>query len=55
MNLEAMASSIAHEVRQPLSAIVTNGYAGLRFLARKPPNIEEVRSAINNMVATVIV
>ena len=51
MNLEAMASSIAHEVRQPLSAIVTNGYAGLRFLARKPPNIEEVRSAMNNMVA----
>jgi signal transduction histidine kinase len=51
MNLQAMASSIAHEVRQPLSVIVTNGYAGLRLLAQAVPKIEEARSAINTMVA----
>lgn len=50
MNLEAMTASISHEVRQPLAAIVSNGSAALRFLDRMPPNIEEVRSALNRMV-----
>jgi len=36
MNLEAMAGSIAHEVRQPLVAIATNGSAALRFLGHTP-------------------
>jgi hypothetical protein len=34
MNLEAMAASIGHEVRQPLAAIAANGGAALRFLDR---------------------
>jgi signal transduction histidine kinase len=50
MNLEAMTASISHEVRQPLAAIVSNGSAALRFLDHTPPNIEEVRSALNRMV-----
>ena len=50
MNLEAMTASISHEVRQPLAAIVSNGGAALRFLDHAPPNIEEVRSALNRMV-----
>jgi signal transduction histidine kinase len=50
MNLEAMAASIAHEVRQPLASIASNGGAALRFLARTPPNLDEVHSAVRRMV-----
>lgn len=50
MNLEAMAASISHEVRQPLTGIATNGSAALRFLEHVPPNIERVRSALNKMI-----
>ena len=50
MNLEAMTASISHEVRQPLAAIVSNGSAALRFLDHRPPNVEEVRSALHRMV-----
>jgi signal transduction histidine kinase len=51
MNLEAMVASISHEVRQPLTAIASNGNAALRFLAHEPPNLEEARSALSKMVA----
>jgi signal transduction histidine kinase len=50
MNLEAMAASIGHEVRQPLGAIASNAGAALRFLARTPPDLEEVRLALERMV-----
>jgi signal transduction histidine kinase len=50
MNLEAITASISHEVRQPLTAIVTNGSAALRFLGRQPPDLDEIRSALNAMV-----
>jgi signal transduction histidine kinase len=51
MNLEAMAGSIAHEVRQPLVAIATNGSGALRFLKQTPPNLAEVRVALERIVA----
>ncbi len=51
MNLEAMAASISHEVRQPLASIASNGGAALRFLGHTPPNLEEVRAALNRMVS----
>ncbi len=51
MNLEAMAASIAHEVRQPLSAIAANGNAALRFLGRTPPDDKEVRSALSRIIS----
>ena len=50
MNLEAMTASIGHEVRQPLAGISSNGGAALRFLGHKPPNLEEVRLALDRMV-----
>jgi signal transduction histidine kinase len=50
MNLEAMAASIGHEVRQPLAGIATNGSAALRFLVHTPPDLEEVRLALDRMV-----
>jgi C4-dicarboxylate-specific signal transduction histidine kinase len=45
-----LAASIAHEINQPISAIVTNGQAALRFLGRKPPDLEEVGHAIDHIV-----
>jgi signal transduction histidine kinase len=50
MNLEAMAASISHEVKQPLAAIATNGMAAKRFVERAPPDLEEVRPALDAMV-----
>ena len=41
-----MAASIAHEINQPLAAVVNNANAGLRWLNKKPPNNDEVRSAL---------
>jgi len=48
--LGELAASIAHEVNQPLSGIVSNGSACLRFLAGDPPNVAEVREAIRDIV-----
>ena len=44
MNVQAITATIAHEVRQPLAAIAANGSAALRFLAKTPPDLEEVRA-----------
>jgi PAS domain S-box-containing protein len=46
----AMAASIAHEINQPLASIVMNGNAGLRWLSRSEPNLEEARSAVGRIV-----
>jgi signal transduction histidine kinase len=51
MNMEAMAASIGHEVRQPLAGIASNGGAALRFLGHEPPNLDEARSALNRMIS----
>jgi signal transduction histidine kinase len=51
MNLEAMAASISHEVKQPLAAITMNGNAALRYLGHSPPDLEEVRAALGRIVS----
>jgi PAS domain S-box-containing protein len=45
-----LAASIAHEINQPLAAVVTNGNAALRWLARDTPNLEETRDAITRLI-----
>jgi signal transduction histidine kinase len=48
-----LAATIAHEVNQPLSGILTNGKACLRWLATvesKPLALEEVRQAVERMI-----
>ncbi|CAM2155166.1 protein of unknown function [Pararobbsia alpina] len=40
MSLGALTASIAHEINQPLAAIVTNASACLRMLGAEPPDIE---------------
>ncbi|WP_084507248.1 sensor histidine kinase [Geminicoccus roseus] len=49
--LGELTASIAHEINQPLAAIVTNGHAGLRWLQREEPDLGEVRAAIERMIA----
>jgi two-component system, LuxR family, sensor kinase FixL len=50
--LGELAASIAHEVNQPLSAIVTNGETSLRWLAREEPNVAKVAQLTTRMVAS---
>jgi two-component system, LuxR family, sensor kinase FixL len=45
-----LAASIVHEVNQPLVAIVINGDACLRWLARDDPNVEEARASVAAMI-----
>ncbi|THK35574.1 PAS domain S-box protein [Ensifer sp. MPMI2T] len=46
----ALTSSIAHEVNQPLAAVVTNANAALRWLASHPPNVDETRETLERIV-----
>jgi signal transduction histidine kinase len=46
-----MAASIAHELNQPLAAIVTNGNAGLRWLGKATPDLDEGRAALKRVVS----
>ena len=46
-----LAASIAHEINQPLSGVVSSGSACLRWLAADPPNLEEARESVRRIVA----
>jgi len=45
-----LSASIAHEINQPLSAIITNGRACERFLDFSPPDLDEVKDAVGEIV-----
>ena len=45
-----LAASIAHEVNQPLAAVVANGKACLRWLDREPPDFNEATEAVRNII-----
>jgi signal transduction histidine kinase len=51
MTGDAVAASIAHELRQPLTAMVTSADAGLRFLDRSLPNLDKAKEALKGIVA----
>ena len=51
MNLEAMAASIAHEVRQPLALIVMSGDALQRLIGDTPPKLEKARLTTERIIA----
>jgi PAS domain S-box-containing protein len=50
MTVGELTASIAHEVTQPLAAIVTNGDACLRLLATDLPNLSETRKAVASII-----
>ena len=47
--LAAMSAAIAHEIKQPLGAIVANANAGLRWLARTPPSLDEALGTLKDI------
>jgi C4-dicarboxylate-specific signal transduction histidine kinase len=44
-----LAASIAHEINQPLAAVVTNASASLHWLNREEPDLDEARQAISRI------
>jgi C4-dicarboxylate-specific signal transduction histidine kinase len=48
--LGEMTASIAHEVNQPLAAVITNANACLRWLARQSPDLAEARAAVERII-----
>ncbi len=51
MTGDAVAAAIAHEVRQPLTAMITTADAGWRFLDRSSPNFEKAKEAFRRISA----
>lgn len=49
-SLGQVTASIAHEVNQPLAAIVTSGNACQRWLAQQPPNLEKAGQALERIL-----
>src|SRR5205814_7302996 len=45
-----LAASLAHELNQPLTAILSNAQAAQRFLAANPTDLEEVREILKDIV-----
>jgi PAS domain S-box-containing protein len=45
-----LSASLAHEVNQPIAAVIANANAGLRWLGARPQELEEVRQALARIV-----
>ena len=45
-----LTASIAHEVNQPVGALVTNAHAALRLLKAQPPDLDQVSQAIDDII-----
>jgi signal transduction histidine kinase len=48
-----LTASLAHEIKQPISAAVTNAKTCLRWLGRDEPNVAEAREAASRLVKDV--
>lgn len=49
-SLAELSASIAHEVNQPLAAIVANSHAGQRWLMADPPNLERAQKTVERII-----
>jgi C4-dicarboxylate-specific signal transduction histidine kinase/ABC-type uncharacterized transport system substrate-binding protein len=48
--LGELSGSIAHEINQPLTAILSNAQAALHLLGQQPPDLDEIRDALREIV-----
>ena len=49
MTGDAVAAAIAHEIKQPLTAMITSADAGVRFLDRSTPNLDKAKEAFRRI------
>jgi signal transduction histidine kinase len=52
MTGDAVSASIAHEIKQPLTAIIASANAGLNWLDRVEPDLDRVRNALRRVVTS---
>jgi C4-dicarboxylate-specific signal transduction histidine kinase len=52
MTGDAVSASIAHEIKQPLTAIIASANAGLNWLDRVEPDLDKVRNALRRVVTS---
>jgi C4-dicarboxylate-specific signal transduction histidine kinase len=45
-----LTASLAHELNQPLTAVVTSGGSSLRWLAHEPPRLDKAADAVRRMI-----
>jgi PAS domain S-box-containing protein len=45
-----MTTTLAHEINQPLTAIMSNAQAAQRFLSQTPPDIDEIRQILDDII-----
>jgi len=50
LSMGELTASIAHEIKQPLTAVVTNGHACIEWLAATPPNVEKARKTTEKII-----
>src|SRR6202011_5364853 len=50
MTGDAVSASIAHEIKQPLSGMITSADAGLLWLDRTSPDLDEAKAAFNQII-----
>jgi signal transduction histidine kinase len=51
MTGDAVAATIAHEIKQPLSGMITNADAGVRWLDRPTPDLDQAKASFKLIVA----
>ncbi len=50
MSMGELTAAVAHEISQPLTAVVTHGYACREWLAANPPNFEKARQTTDRII-----
>jgi len=50
LSMGELTASIAHEINQPLTAVVTHGHACLEWLSADPPNVDKARQTIERII-----
>jgi signal transduction histidine kinase len=50
LSMGELTASIAHEINQPLTAVVTHGHASLEWLSANPPNLDKARQTIERII-----